>query len=105
MYVRPVCFLKTVGVAGAQERLTDNDSIKVPAVVLQAESSNTGDVYIGDNECSSTDYGIYLDAGDSVTMSAVDLGMASALISLSDIWLDVGVGGDGVSCMYLTRGD
>jgi hypothetical protein len=102
MHLIPHCFLSTVTTAATRERLTESD-IKVPAVLLQAEKSNTGAVYIGDNQVSSTNYGVNLAAGDSVTISSKDFGLAAANISLKDIWLDVGVSTDGVSVLYMER--
>ena len=100
MYLKPHCFLSTVAAAGTEERLTDS-GIRVPAVILQAIRGNTGYVYVGDNQVSSTNYGIDLGAGDPVTISSEDFGMGKADISLKDIWLDVSVSGDGVSVFYL----
>jgi hypothetical protein len=99
MYLKPHCFLKTVTTATAQEPLTANN-IRAVAVTLTAERSNTGYVYVGDSEVSSTNYGFDLMAGDSYTISPTDFGLAKAHISLEDIWLDVSVSGDGVSILF-----
>jgi len=104
MYFRPVGLLKTVTTAGTQEQLTTNDK-KVRAVTIQAKPANTGRVYIGDNTVSSTNYGIYLDSGMDYTINAEIMGDAAGLISLKDIWLDVSVGAEGVSYLYLERED
>ena len=104
MYLKPYAFLKTVTAAAAQERLTTSN-VQVPAVVITAERSNTGYVYVGDKEVSSTQYGADLSAGDSIRILAADYGWADAKISLKDIWLDVSVSGDGVSAMYLERAE
>lgn len=106
MYLKPHCFLSTVAstAAGAQERLTDSN-IRVAAVTLQAERSNTGYVYVGDNQVSSTNYGVDLGAGDSITISAETFGSGSADISLKDIWLAVSVAGDGVAVLYFEMAD
>lgn len=104
MYLKPYAFLSTVTAAQTREQLTTSNA-KVPAVALAAELSNTGSVYVGDNQVSSTRYGVELRAGDSVKMAAVDFGYTDAKLSLKDVWLDVSVSGDGVSVMYLERGD
>lgn len=94
-------FLSTVGSAATRERLTEDD-INAPAVTFTAERSNTGYVYISDREVSSSDYAFDLGAGDSVTIAVSDLGYSpGGKIALRDIWLDVSVGGDGVSVAYL----
>lgn len=102
MQLNPICFLKTVAVAGTQERLTTNN-LKVSAVMIQAEPTNTNYVYVGDSTVSSTNYGIVLAAGDLITLNAQLLGMGYALISLKDIWLDVDTNTEGVSCIYLVE--
>lgn len=100
MYLKPNCFIVTN--TAAATRLTTSD-IKVSAVTLQAERSNTGVVYIGDSAVSATNYGFDLASADSVTFSAQELGMASGYISLKDIWHISSVSGDGVSVTYLER--
>jgi len=102
MYLKPYASLKTVSAAGTQEQLTTSD-LKVPTVLITAERSNTGYVYVGDNQVSSTAYGADLAAGDSIRISSKEYGWADAKISLKDIWIDVSVSGDGVSVMYLER--
>jgi hypothetical protein len=62
-------------------------------------------VYVGDDQVSSTSYGIALSAGESIEISNDDLGWADAKISLKDIWLDVGTSTEGVSAMYAERID
>ena len=103
MQLKPHGFLKTVTTAGTQERLTTSNRV-APAVLLQAELTNTGYIYVGDSEVSSTNYGVCLAAGDVYTLSAEELGWGRAQISLKDIWLDNSVSTDGVSCMTLERG-
>ena len=102
MYLKPRAFLVTN--AAAATRLTTLN-IKVASVIIQAERSNTGYVYIGDNQVSATNYGVDLASGDSITLSAKELGWADAKISLKDIWHFSSVSGDGVSCMFLDETD
>jgi len=103
MALKPHCFLKTVALTTTREQLTTNN-ISVPAVLLQAELSNTGYMYVGDSTVSSTNYGVCLSAGDVYTLSAEELGWGKAFISMKDVWLVPSVNTDGVSCMYLERG-
>lgn len=100
MYFKPQCFIKTS--AAAVVRLTTSD-IKVPAVMLQAERSNTGVIYIGDSALSSSNYGIDLANADSHSFTAQELGLASGYISLKDIWILASATGDGVSVTYMER--
>jgi len=100
MYSKIQCFLVTN--TAAATRLTTSD-IKVPAVAISAERSNTGVVYIGDNAVSTSNYGADLGAGDTLIINAEELGMANAPISLKDIWHLSSVSGDGVSVMHLER--
>jgi len=104
MALKPHCFMKAVTTAGTAERLTTSN-IVVPSVQIQAEvaSANTGDVYIGDSAVSATNYGLCLSSGDVQTFNAEQLGWGKAQISLKDIWLDVSVSTEGVSCLYLER--
>ncbi len=102
MYLKPHCFLVTN--AAAATRLTTSDT-KVPAVVITAEISNAGRVYIGDNQVSASNYGADLGPGDHVKMSAEELGWANANISLKDIWHFSGSTGDGVAVLYLERAE
>ena len=101
--LKPRGFLKTVTAAGTQEQLSTSN-IKVLAVTISAERSNTGFIYVGDSTVSSTNYGVDLDAADSVTFTAPDMGIKHGNISLEDIWIDCSVSGDGVAAMYL-RGE
>ena len=102
MYIKPHCFLKTNGAAGTELPITTSD-IRVPGVIIQAERSNTGYIYLGDNQVSSTNYGIDLNTADSVTITAETFGLAGANISLQDIWFDASVTGDGISVFYMER--
>ena len=104
MHLVPKHFMKTA-TAGTEVRLTTAD-IKTPAVLIQAERSNTGYVYLGQGPTmSSSSYGIDLAAADSVSITAKDFGMAGANISLKEIWMDVSVSTDGVSVFYLERAE
>lgn len=102
MYFKPHSFIVTN--TAAVTRLTTSD-IKVSAVVISAERSNTGVVYIGDSALSTSNYGVDLGAGDSVIIDAQELGMANAYISLKDIWHLSSASGDGVAVLYLQRAE
>ena len=104
MYFKPHGFLKEVALTTARERLTTAET-KVPAVVITGEVSNTGRIYVGDSQVSSTNYGADLGPGDSTIMSAAEMGWAGANISLKDIWLVPSVNTDGVAALYLERAE
>ncbi len=102
MILKPYAFSKVVAAAGTRERLVDSN-LQAPVITLQAENSNTGTVYVG-GETVSSSVGIELTAGDNITFNAIELGLANAIISFKDIWLDVSVSTDGVKAIYLERG-
>jgi len=102
MYFKVKGTVKTVTAAGTRERLSDSNK-KVRAVAIQALSSNLGEVYIGDNQVSSSTYGVSLAAEDGFVINSELIGDAAGFISLTDIWLDVGTSGEGVSYLYLER--
>jgi hypothetical protein len=103
MILAPKVLSKTVATAGTREQLT-TANLRVASVVIQASPSNTGIVYVGDNQVSSS-VGIALNANSSITFSNDDLGEGDAKIALNKIWVDVSVGGEGVSILYLERTD
>jgi hypothetical protein len=101
MYYRPRIFRKTVAAAGTRERLTTSD-LRVSAVVIQADPANTNNIYVGDNQVSSTN-GFELDALDNIVLSAETLGQAGAFIAMREIWIDADTTAEGVSVLYLER--
>ena len=99
MVLKPGVFKKVVTAAGTREQLTTSN-LTALAVLIQAEDDNTGIMYVGDNLVSSA-LGVELSAGDNITFSAVELGLASAEISLEDIWLDSSINGDGIIAIFM----
>jgi hypothetical protein len=97
-------FRKTVTTAGTREQLTTSE-VKSPSVSIQALRANTNTVFIGNNQVSSTTHFVSLAAGGTTVLSAEAFGLAGAQIDLSQIWLDVGVNGEGVVVGYLDRQD
>lgn len=57
-------------------------------VTIMAKRSNTGSIYIGGNDVSSTNYGIELLAKETF-----DINVANANL----IWIDASVSGEGIS--------
>lgn len=72
-------------------------------MVIQAEVSNTGQMYVGDETVAAANTGMELDSGDALTLTAPNIGNALSTIDLNEIWLDSSVSGDGVWVMYLER--
>jgi len=99
MAVKPRCFTTSVTTAGTRVQLTSAD-IKTIAVLMQAKVANSGQIYIGDKAVSSTNAGIELGAGDSMTLSASEMGWKGQLMALNEIWLDTSNSGDGVWVSY-----
>ena len=101
MPLKVYTFTKTVTAAGTRERLTEQNMV-VPAVLMQGISTNTNDVYIGDNRVAN-DNGIEIDATDSIVINAYQMGFANEEISLKEIWIDADTNGEGINVMYLGR--
>ncbi len=81
----------TVTVVGFAERLTDLMGYGQRTLHIQALPGNTGIIYVGDNNVTSTQ-GIPLDvtssSGDVLTLKAHDP---------RDVWIDASVAGEGVT--------
>lgn len=97
-------FRKTVATAGTREQLTTAKR-HVPSIIFQAEVSNTGQVYIGNDQVTSTNCVVELDSGDSIELSAASFGGSQANWDLTDFHIDVSVNGDGVFVGYAERDD
>lgn len=79
---------KTVASAGTAEALV-GASRRVKSVVIVAKSGNTNRVYLGGSDVDSATSG-GLGAGESITLESV------GWLDLVEIYLDVGVNGEGV---------
>jgi hypothetical protein len=101
MTVKPRLIKKTVTTAGTREQLTVSN-LAVPSIIIQALITNTGSVYVGDNQVSAT-IGLELSAGDSISMDKDAIGSGDSQVSVKDIWLDAGTSGEGVIAFYLER--
>lgn len=85
---------KTVATAGTRERLTSSP-IKASYLLISAEVSNTGNIYIGNADVSATNAFLELDSGQRQAISPQDLGIKDGCFDLSQIWLDTSVNTDG----------
>lgn len=83
-----VTFVQTIDTAGTEEQLPSN---AISAGIVQAPSTNTGVVYIGnDNTVSSSNYGAELQPGQASGI---------AISNTNKIWADVSVSGDKIAFM------
>ena len=99
---KPRIFKKVVAAAATREKLTSN-KVRTPSVVIQAEVSNTGQIYVGDDQVAAAKTGIELDSGDAITLTAPNVGDSLSMISLEDVWVDSSVSTDGMWVTYLER--
>jgi hypothetical protein len=94
---------KTVTTAGTRVALAAATQ-RVRSLMIQAESTNTGVIYIGDITVSSTVKGATLTAGNSLTIEAPVMGQAGADdLDLASIYIDSSVNGDKVSVLFIAR--
>lgn len=107
MAVTPVLLVKTVTTAGTQVQVTTDTDIKPIAVYFEALASNTGVIYIGDADVSSTNYMAKLGipsttSSPSWTISGVSGGRINKTgIQLSNLWVDSSVNGEKVCITYV----
>jgi len=82
---------------GEQDVSTAGTSVQLPdiacrEVTITAKRDNTGTIYVGGTSVSSTSYGTYLNAGDSLTKPVENANL---------IHIDADEGGDGVVFCYV----
>lgn len=95
-------FHKVVTTAGTQVPLSST-TILARNICIQALASNTGSIYIGESDVSSSDFGVEITAGNSFSIELPSMGEAgSDDIDLKDIWIDAETNGEGVSVTYYT---
>lgn len=95
-------FTKSVTTAGTREVLTPSN-ILAHSFSIQAKAGNGGQIYIGDENVSSTSCGVELDSSENVSLSAELMGHAGQVVNLNTIWLDTSNSGDGVWVLYTER--
>lgn len=93
---------KTVTTAGTRVQITTSD-IRSSSILIQADSANSGRIYVGDSTVAST-LGVALTAGQSLTIDADNIRGTTEEFKLSDIWLDSSANGDSAHIFYLGRG-
>lgn len=84
----PVAFVTTVTTAGTRVQLASNTLTN--GGIIQAPSTNTGLIYVGGSNVSSTVYGAELQPGQSTSI---------AIDNTNKIYVDSSVNGDKVACL------
>lgn len=91
---------KTVTTAGTAVALVASKTM-VRGVMIQAETDNTGKIYVGDSSVSSSDCAVDLVAGNAVSLDAPNMGIGEAeSFDLALVYIDSSVNGDGVNVSY-----
>lgn len=88
--------------SGGTAQAVSSTSVKVQSVLIQADLTNAGKVYIGHSTVSSTN-GLELSAGDAITITAPEVGKGgSDSFDLTDIYWD-GTTGYKIRVAYQVR--
>lgn len=96
LYFTPKTLNKTVTTAGTRVQLFTS-STPCHSCTIEANPGNTGVIYVGDSTVSSSVYGISVAKGASFSFAGDG---NNSKVDLTDIWLDCGTNGDGVSVFY-----
>lgn len=91
----------TVATAGTRVQITSS-KLGASGIIFQANSANTGKIYIGDNTVTSSN-GMAIGPGESftITSQSIDGNMDAELI-LSDFYVDADTSGNSIRIQYLT---
>lgn len=92
---------KAVAAAGTAEQLSAT-SFYVDSLIIQANPTNTGYVYVGDSTAASGT-GYVLAAEDVLTIGGNDRRGGNDQFDIADIYLDVSVGGEGIRWLYIKQ--
>ena len=107
MAVTPVLLTKTIATAGTQIQVTTDTDIRPISVYFEADAANTGVIYIGLSDVSSTSYFARLTIPSTTSapgwsISGTDAGRAGGSgIQLSNFWVDSSVNGEKVHVTYV----
>lgn len=108
MAVTPILITKTVTTAGTQVQVTTDTDIKPVSVYFEADAANTGYIYIGLSDVSSTSYLSRLTIPTSASSPSWSISSASnggrigaTGIQLSNLWVDSSVNGEKVHITYV----
>lgn len=106
MAITPVILNKTVTTAGTQIQITTDTTIKPSTIIIEGTRANTGFIYVGLSDVSSTDYIASLDAGERLVLNSNFTGLEAGDIAdfqLSDLWVDSSVNGETCQVTYFER--
>lgn len=87
----------TVAASGTEQRLLAAPVANIVAVYVSAPAANTGSVYIGDANVSTT-RGIEVPKGTTLKLEAVD-----NQLDVFEMWADVATSGDKLNVSYLQK--
>lgn len=101
--IRPTS-VSAVAVATAGTRVQASATSKTaPTIIFQADSANTGNMYIGDSSVAAAN-GISLSAGQIMSFSADPRPMGGTdELDLSDFYIDAAVNGESVRVVLMRR--
>lgn len=88
----------TVTTSGTEVRLVAAAVQQVVKIYLSAPAANTGTIYIGDSDVS-TSRGIALIKGETMEISAPQ----GEYLDIHNIWADAATSGDKVNVAYLVK--
>lgn len=94
---------KTVTTAGTRVQVSTTDTV-ITSLVIQADPTNTGKIYVGDSSVSSTQASAALAAGQAFTIDPDASGRSGQEeYVLSDFWIDSSVSGEKAYISYIKR--
>lgn len=86
------------GTSGTELRLTAADVEKVVAVFLSVPAANTGSIFVGDSNVSTT-RGIELAKGTNLRIDAPE----GQFLDIYNMWFDAATTGDKLNVSYLVK--
>lgn len=105
MSLKPVVAALTVTTAGTQVQCISTVTYS-PFIYIEAKDTNTGSIYVGDLNVSSSLYIAKLSAGQGVNIGADFFGRTDTQkLDLSTVWIDSSVNGEIAMVTYLQRQD
>lgn len=94
-------FQKTVAASATAECIVDSTSaLRAPDVAIQALSTNSGGVWVGDSSVTSSGPGVRITAGQTVSLEGYHARGTNQFFTLKDICLAVESNGEGVTVTY-----
>lgn len=91
----------TIATAGTAQALAASAGTRTPSIVITADPSNVGDIYVGDASVDGDNAAIILEAGDTAVIDGKTLGGNGDYIDLSNVYLDASISGEKVRAGYI----